>query len=160
MDSAHLVQKVKQVKHLVDSMGAAFYASLVHPSRSERRVLAFALQNDVNEELQEILRLAVSLNFFSESSLGKKEGFGRTRRYVLNRRVSPYFNLDPSGFSGYFWVTSDFLNKAINDPSKARDELKKRLSSIKDGAQMSLPMDDLSGKSEFLDIQEAAYEED
>ena len=155
-----LIKRVRQVKNLVDVMGAAFYASLVHPSRSERRVLSFALQTDPDDELQEILRLAVSLNYFSESTLGKKEGFGRTRRYVLNRRISPYFNLDPSGFSGYFWVTSDFLRRAVDEPVKARDELRARLPSIAEGSQLSLPIADISKADSFLDVQEAVDEED
>jgi hypothetical protein len=150
--NAHLVQRVNQVKNLVDSIGAAFFASLIHPTRSERRVLAFALQNEVDKELQEVLKLAVSLNFFSESSLGKKEGLGRTRRYVLNRCIAPYFNLDPSGFSGYFWITSELLKVAIENPARFKDTLRQRLPSISEGSQMSLPIEDLSDKSEFLDI--------
>lgn len=153
-DSKDLVQKVKQVKNLVDVIGSAFYASLISPTRSERRVLAFALQTEPSDELQEILRLAVSLNFFTVSSIGKKEGFGRTKRYVINRRIAPYYNLDPSGFSGYFWVTSELLLRASTDPAKGKDELRARLPTIMEGAQMTLSIDDLNTDTAFLEIQE------
>jgi hypothetical protein len=154
-DSRELIKRVKQVKNLVEAIGNAFYASLIHQTRSERRVLSFALQTDPSDELQEILRLGVSLNFFSVSTLGKKEGFGRTKRYVINRRIAPYYSLDPSGFSGYFWVTSELLLRAANDPLKALDELRSRLPSIAEGSQMNLLDDANSEEDELIRIYEA-----
>jgi hypothetical protein len=49
---------------------------------------------------------------------------GRTRRFVLSRRLAPHFNLDPIGFSGYLSVTNDFLIRAMEDPKKVRGRLK------------------------------------
>ena len=158
-NNSDLIQKVKQVKNLVEVIGSAFYASLIHPTRTERRVLAFALQTDPSDELQEILRLSVSLNFFSVSTIGKKEGFGRTKRYVINRRIAPYYNLDPSGFSGYFWITGELLLSAAKDPTSAKRELRPRLPTITEDAQLSLSIDDLNEENTFLEIQEVEDEE-
>lgn len=139
--NAQLSATLKRVKNLVNVMGAAFYASLVSNVRAERRVLSFALQTEPDDDVMEVLRLAVGLNFFTESSIGRKEGDGRTRRYVLNRLIAPHFNLDPSGFSGYLWVTGDLLKKALDEPTKAKDMLSKRLSAISEGAQSRLPLE-------------------
>jgi hypothetical protein len=136
-----LTRCLKRVKNLVNVMGAAFYASLVCPVRAERRVLAFALQTEPDDEVTEVLRLAVGLSFFTESSLGRKEGYGRTKRYVLNRLIAPHFNLDPSGFSGYLWVTGDLLRTAIDKPTKALDMLRKRLPTIADPTQGLLQLE-------------------
>ena len=134
-----LVERAVNVRNLIDAMGSAFAASLISPVRSERRLLAFALQTEPDAEVRAVLNLAVALGYFKESSLGRKEGLGRTRRYVINRRICPHFTLDPSGFSGYLWVTSDFLRTAIRDPARARDEIRKRLPEIAVGQQMTLP---------------------
>lgn len=136
---ATLIARANNVRNLVDSMGNAFAASLKSPVRSERRLLAFVLQNEPDEELKAVLDLAVAFGYFKASTLGRKEGLGRTRRYVINRRICPHFTLDPSGFSGYLWVSNDFLRTAIHEPARARDEIRKRLPTIAEGQQISLP---------------------
>lgn len=155
--NAHLSATLKRVKNLVNVMGAAFYASLVSNVRAERRVLSFALQTEPDDDVMEVLRLAVGLNFFTESSIGRKEGDGRTRRYVLNRLIAPHFNLDPSGFSGYLWVTGDLIKKAVDEPTKAKDMLRERLPAISEGAQSRLP---LEFDSDIIGYIEAENEED
>lgn len=58
--------------------------------------------------------------------IGNKDGTGRTPLYVLTRRLAPFFELDPSSFAGYLWITSQKLRDAITDPVRgvrwARDE--------------------------------------
>ena len=66
------------------------------------------------------------LGYFQEAAIGAKDGLGRTRRIVLTRRLAPYFNLDPNGFSGYLSVTQEFLEKAISDPKSIRGRLRSK----------------------------------
>ncbi|MEF9477165.1 hypothetical protein OWR28_04935 [Chryseobacterium sp. 1B4] len=49
------------------------------------------------------------------STLGSKSGLGRSKLYILNRMLAPYFRLDPMSFSGYLHLTSQMLEAAIND---------------------------------------------
>lgn len=112
------IDDLKNLKTLIKSLGGIFYEVLIS-NRSERRVLTFALSNTISNRVEKIIRLGVENGYFYESYVGSKDGRSRTRRYVLTRRIAPYFKLDPTGFSGYLFVTDELLHLAIDDDTKA-----------------------------------------
>jgi hypothetical protein len=119
------VDDLRQLKTLIKSLGGVFYEVLIS-DRSERRVLTFALSNTVSPRVEKIIRLGVENGYFYESFIGSKDGRSRTRRYVLTRRVAPYFKLDPTGFAGYLFVSNDLLEAAITDDVRAIELFKRK----------------------------------
>lgn len=112
----------EKLANLINAMGKTFQEILLSGNsedpfsgRSERKVFSIALSNPskVNAELQEVFDLGVRLGFLHKTYIGNKEGDGRTYLYILNRCFAPIFTLDPSGFQGYLFITSDDLMKAI-----------------------------------------------
>lgn len=112
------IEDLKNLKTLIKSLGGIFYEVLIS-DRSERRVLTFVLSNTISDRVEKVIRLGVENGYFYESYVGSKDGRSRTRRYVLTRRIAPYFKLDPTGFSGYLFVTNELLHLAIEDDVKA-----------------------------------------
>lgn len=106
---------VNRLSNLIQSIGQWFHAILLS-DRSERRVFSIAVSGELDEEVRRIMKLGSEYGYFHLSSIGNKEGTGRTRLYILNRQLAPYFNLDPSGFAGYLFVTSENLKKAMCQP--------------------------------------------
>lgn len=115
-----------RLRTLIKSLGGVFYETLIS-DRSERRVMTFALSNVISPRVESVIRLGVENGYFYESYVGTKDGRGRTRRYVLTRRAAPYFKLDPTGFSGYLFVTNEFLELAMAEPNRALDHFRTRL---------------------------------
>lgn len=121
-----LTSALKKLKNLVEAFGAVFRMALIDESRSERRIFSVLLNDEPTDEINEIIKLGVILGYFQEASIGAKDGLGRTRRIVLSRRLAPYFNLDPMGFSGYLSVTQEFIEKAIINPHGIRGRLRSK----------------------------------
>jgi hypothetical protein len=69
-----------------------------------------------DKEIQDILMLGEACGYLHVSTIGNKEGTGRTRLYILSRRLAPHFNLDPTSFAGYLFVTSDVVHEAMKSP--------------------------------------------
>lgn len=107
--------KINKLKNLIDGIGGLF-GEYICSTRSERKVFSFAISGDVEQELQEVIDLGVRLGYFHKSTIGKKNGTGKTRLYILSRILAPHFLLDPSSFAGYKFFTSDKLLKAIYKP--------------------------------------------
>lgn len=122
------VDKVKRLQNLVKALGEVFHTILIS-RRSERKVFSIALSNQPDDIIYETLAFGVASGYFSESTIGNKDGTGRTRLYVLTRRLAPAFLLDPTGFAGYLFVTNDFLHQAMTDPDRARRSFERRLGS-------------------------------
>ena len=108
--------------NLINAMGKTFYDILVSgdqdnpfSGRAERKVFSIALSNPrtVDEELRKVFKRGVRLGFLQKKTIGTKNGGGRTELYILNRCFAPVFNLDPTGFQGYLFVTNEDLKKAI-----------------------------------------------
>jgi hypothetical protein len=93
-------------------MGRTFHDILIS-DRSERRVFSVALYDTPSKEVDDVLRFGVRCGYFHQSTIGNKDGTGRTWLYVLSRRLAPFFLLDPTGFAGYLFVKSDDLDKAM-----------------------------------------------
>jgi hypothetical protein len=137
MESSGTKDDFKQLRNLVQALGGIFQQILMS-DRSERRVFSIALSDTPPDEIMRILKLGVSHGFLYEAAIGSKDGRSRTRRYVLTRRLAPMFKLDPTGFSGYLFVTTALLQSAIANPARAVREFEAgRLGTVIDG-QLSL----------------------
>lgn len=108
-------ERIRKLRHLIQFLGYLFFQKLVSDD-SERRVFSIAVSGNADRDIQEIFEVGVRYGYFHRSSIGNKEGTGRTQLYVLTRRVSPHFNLDPSSFSGYLFVTNRYLRRAMVEP--------------------------------------------
>ena len=112
--------------NLVISLGSLFQVALLDAEATERRYFSFALSQTPTPELEKVLRFGVRNSMFTRTTIGRKEGFGRTHRYILTRRVAPYFTLDPNGFTAYQFLTNETLHKMMHDPDGFRLALRKR----------------------------------
>ncbi len=112
--------------NLIISLGSFFQVSLLDAEATERRYFSFALSQTPTPELEKVLRFGVRNSMFTRTTIGRKEGFGRTHRYILTRRVAPYFTLDPNGFTAYRFLTNNALERMMHDPDGFRQELRKK----------------------------------
>ena len=110
--------------NLIQSLGGTFFLKLVSDD-AERRVFSVAISGKSDREIDEVFELGVRYAYFHRSSIGNKDGTGRTRLYVLTRRLAPYFSLDPTSFAGYLWTTTDMLREAMANPDKLLRRIKK-----------------------------------
>ena len=107
--------KFAHLRNLIHALGGAFHEILMS-DRSERRVFSVAFSDAPDDEVLGIFKLGVQYGYFHEASIGNKEGTGRTRMFVLSRRLAPFFMLDPTGFAGYWFVTNQAMKEAIQRP--------------------------------------------
>jgi hypothetical protein len=93
---------------------------------SQRRVFSFVISDSVPPNLEEILNMGVKFGYLYEDATGRKTGMGRTKLYVLSRRLAPAFKLDPIGFSNYLSLTSTFLLEVSERPNSFVSRLRKQ----------------------------------
>lgn len=118
---AEVLERATRLRNLLMSMGKTFHEILIS-DRSERRVISVALYDTPDADTMEVLNLGVQYGYLQESTIGNKEGTGRTRLYVLSRRLAPFFLLDPTGFAGYLFVkSSDLVNAMLNPTAQLRN---------------------------------------
>lgn len=120
------LEKLKKLRNLINTLGSLFRQILISEERTERRVFSIALSNEPSSEVKDVLNLGVQEGYLHEALIGNKEGTGRTKRYILSRRLAPHFNLDPTGFSGYKFCTGDFLHNAIHKPDTTISRIKSK----------------------------------
>jgi len=120
------LNRAAKLRNLILALGGLFYETLVS-GRSERRVFSIAFSDMPDQEMRDVFALGIQYGYFHESAIGNKEGTGRTKLYILSRRLAPYFTLDPTSFAGYRFVTSDTIRDAITRP-------KTFLSRVRNGA--------------------------
>jgi hypothetical protein len=113
----------ERLRNLLRVLGNTFYQKLVSED-SERRVFSVAISGVPDPEVIRVFDMGVRYGYFHRSSIGNKDGTGRTRLYVLTRRLAPHFNLDPSSFAGYLFVTNDLLFDAMQNPDKTLRKIK------------------------------------
>ena len=111
---------INKLQNLVTAMGETFHEILVS-KRSERRIFSIALSNLPDKEISEILKIGVQQGYLHEATIGNKDGTGRTKLYILNRRLAPQFTLDPTSFAGYLFVTNEALKAAMNSRKLFRE---------------------------------------
>ncbi len=132
------LSKMGRLYNLIQWLGGTFFLKLVSAD-SERRVFSVAISGKSNREIDEIFDLGVRYAYFHRSSIGNKDGTGRTRLYVLTRRLAPYFSLDATTFAGYLWITSDLLGEAMENPDKVVRRIKNRgVSHVLETGQLTL----------------------
>jgi hypothetical protein len=106
---------VRKLRNLVTALGRSFEQILIS-NLTERRVFSIAFSDPPDDEIMEVLSLGLRYGYFHESTIGLKDGTGRTRLYVLSRRLAPHFSLDPTSFAGYKFVTTDVIHEAMRNP--------------------------------------------
>lgn len=121
-EEAHL-DKLKKLRNLIVALGGMFSAILLSDA-SERRVFSIAFSDEPDDEIRDVLELGIRYGYFHRSSIGNKEGTGRTSLYIFSRRLSPYFTLDPTGFAGYKFMLSGRVREAMHSPKKFLSNLK------------------------------------
>ncbi|NOT09744.1 MAG: hypothetical protein HOP28_16245 [Gemmatimonadales bacterium] len=132
--------KVAKTKlhNLIRSLGGLFHEKLISED-AERRVFSVAFLDSPDQELLDLLQMGIRFGYFHRSTIGNKEGTGRTALYILTRRLAPYFSLDPNGFAGYVFMKAATLKFAIEDPDKFLKTVKaKGVAAILEGDQLSL----------------------
>lgn len=124
-DAQARLDTITKLRNLIFSIGSLFY-SAIKSNNSERRFFSFAISDPekMNSDLRSVLNLGVQEGYFYQSHVGTKEGMGRTKLYVLTRRLAPSFNLDPIGFSAYKFLTCQFLEQSMNRPKTLVNKLK------------------------------------
>jgi hypothetical protein len=119
-------EDLDKLSNLVHGLGGLFRQILLS-NRSERRVFSIAISDDLSESVEKILNIGVNLGFFHRSTIGRKnrKSGGRTKLFVLNRRLAPNWNLDPTGFAGYLFVQNSILEEGIENPQKMLSRIEK-----------------------------------
>ena len=118
-------EQKKWLRNLVESLGGTFRQKLLSDD-SERRVFSVALSDEPGEDVVRVLELGIKYGYLQRSTIGNKDGTGRTGLYILTRRVAPYFRLDPSGFAGYLFVMNDRIRDAMLDPRQLLRRVKRK----------------------------------
>ena len=132
------ISQMGRLYNLLQWLGGTFFLKLVSDD-SERRVFSVAISGKSSRDIDEVFGLGVRYSYFHRSSIGNKDGTGRTRLYVLTRRLAPYFSLDPTTFAGYLWVTSDVLGEAMENPERLVRRMKSHgVSGVLETGQLTL----------------------
>lgn len=123
------LRKSDKLRNLISGLGGMFHTILIS-NASERRVFCIALTSKADSELSEILDMGVEFGYFHESTIGNKQGTGRTKLYILSRLLSPHFKLDPMSFAGYKFLKSEILKESLRNPqafiAKIKESLNKK----------------------------------
>ena len=84
-----VIDKIIKLRNLVNALGGMFHNQLIS-DRSERKVFSIAFSDNPDNEVKEVLNLGIQYGYFHESSIGRKDGLGRTPLYILSRRCSVF----------------------------------------------------------------------
>ncbi|AZA49495.1 hypothetical protein EG346_15505 [Chryseobacterium carnipullorum] len=134
--SSERLSKADKLYNLITGLGGMFRKIFVS-DRTERVVFSVALNDLPDEELKEILELAIHYGYLHQSTIGNKQGTGRSKLFILSRTLAPYFKLDPTGFKGYKFMNSDLLKTSLTNPQSFITNATKSFSS-NGGVQQSL----------------------
>ena len=110
------VERKRRLRNLIKVLGGTFRQKLLSED-SERRIFSVAISDEPTKDVVDVFELGVKHGYFQKSTIGNKDGTGRTALYILTRRVAPYFKLDPSGFAGYLFVTTERLREGMLRPA-------------------------------------------
>jgi hypothetical protein len=114
-----------KLSNLIEALGGTFKLILRDKERTERRVFSIAFSDDPDEETKRVLKLGEVYGYFHVSTIGRKDGLGRTKLYILSRMLAPYYNLDPTGFAGYLFVTNENIRKAMDNPQRLLRQMRR-----------------------------------
>lgn len=116
-ENSEKLSKADKLYNLITGLGGMFRKLFVS-DRSERVVFSVAITDIADEELKEILELAIHYGYLHQSTIGNKQGTGRNKLFILSRTLAPYFKLDPTGFRGYKFMNSSTLKISLTNPQK------------------------------------------
>lgn len=138
-ENAYPKEDIQKLFNLIQGLGGLFRTVLLS-ERSERRVFSIAVSDEISKEVMRILDIGIQLGYFHRSTIGRKDSgsIGRTRLYVLNRRLAPIWTLDPNGFAGYLFLKNNVLEKAINNPFEMVKTFDLRKTQEEDSCQLTL----------------------
>ena len=121
---------IDMLTNLIKGLGALFREILLS-ERSERRVFSIAISDEPSEKVSNVLALGIRLGYFQQSTIGKKNAIfgGRTKLYIMNRRLAPIWTLDPNGFVGYLFVKNELLEEALVNPDAMNKRIHKYMKS-------------------------------
>ena len=117
-------KRTEQLRNLIRALGGTFHQKLISDD-AERKVFSVALSGPPDPEVLDVFELGVRYGYFHRSTIGNKDGTGRTRLFVLTRRLAPHFVLDPTSFAGYLWVTTDLIREGMADSDRLLRKVKK-----------------------------------
>lgn len=139
----HETELYTKLRNLIEGLGRLFRKCLLTEDKSERRVFSFALRDRPSVELQRVLDLAVRLGYMQRSDIASKEALGgRMPRYILARRLGPYYRLDVSGYAAHLSMTSKHLELSFDDPNAFVAARLNRTSTQADQLKLGLNYDD------------------
>lgn len=145
---------IEMLTNLIKGLGGLFREVLLS-ERSERRVFSIAISDKASKTVERILTLGVRLGYFHESTIGKKNAIfgGRTKLYIMNRRLAPIWNLDPNGFAGYLFIKNEVLEDALENPDAMNKRIHRFIDQDQDYIQLSLFDND-----KLIEFMEDEYE--
>ena len=124
-NSSELLDDLGKLRNLIDALGGMFRSILVSDA-SERRVFSIAFSDKPDEEVLRILLLGVKYGYLHKSTIGNKEGTGRTHLFIMTRRLAPSYKLDPTSFAGYKFVTNEKIKLALYNPKKLVNKIREQ----------------------------------
>lgn len=140
-DEPDNINRVDKLRNLINAIGQCFQSKLLSDD-SERRFLSFMVTKSLSPDIQDVINLATEWGYLNTKSIARKEGVGRNVLYTLNRRLAPYFKLDPSGYAAHMSLKPEHLKLATENPHAfVRERLK-------------LPFDDreINSEQQLLDF--------
>lgn len=145
---------IEQLTNLIEGLGGLFRIILLS-DRSERRIFSVAISDKMSARVEKIFDLGVQMGYFHQSTIGRKEPTigGRTKLFVMNRRLAPIWTLDPNGFAGYLFVKNEILESTLDNPIAMLRRIGKESETNNEYIQLSFFADESK-----LDIEEADYE--
>lgn len=145
---------IEQLTNLIEGLGGLFRIILLS-DRSERRIFSVAISDKMSARVEKIFDLGVQMGYFHQSTIGRKEPTigGRTKLFVMNRRLAPIWTLDPNGFAGYLFVKNEILEGTLDNPIAMLRRIGKESETNNEYIQLSFFADESK-----LDIEEADYE--
>lgn len=119
-------EDIECLSNLIQGLGGLFRQILLS-DRSERRVFSIAISDELSDKVDRILNIGVNLGFFHRSTIGRKnrKSGGRTKLFIMNRRLAPIWTLDPTGFAGYLFVKNEVLLQGMSNPQSLLNRIER-----------------------------------
>lgn len=108
----------EKTRNLIKSLGGLFRIRILSTTHKERKVFSVAVPDQISKESRDLLKRATELGYLHQSTIGNKDGTGRSSLYILHRRLAPEFYLDPTGFAGYLRITESDIQEGSNSPDR------------------------------------------
>ncbi len=115
----HETELYERLRNLLDGLGLLFRHRLLDEEASEQRAFSIVLRDKPSRELRDVLELGVRLGYLQKADNAAKETIGtRVTRYILARRLGPYYRLDVSGYAAHLSIMAGDLEIAMRHPNE------------------------------------------